>query len=82
MAKLTKETLFKQPATRAETVLDKTTRAAKEIIDGENEERTSKTMRLRKARLEREAYATSSEDAPLAAGKARKKSRAKGCKAG
>lgn len=81
MAKLTKETLFKQPATRAETLLDKTTRAAKEIIDGENEERTSKTMRLRKARLEREAYA-SSEDAPLAAGKARKKSRAKGCKAG
>ena len=41
--------------TRAETLLEKTTRAAKEIIDGETEQRAVKTEGLRQARLEREA---------------------------
>jgi hypothetical protein len=35
--------------------MDKTTRAAREILDGEMERRQVKTARLRKARLEREA---------------------------
>lgn len=35
--------------------MDKTTRAAREILDGEMEHRQVKTARLRKARLEREA---------------------------
>lgn len=41
--------------TRAETLLEKTTRAAKEIIDDQTEQRDRKTERLREARLEREA---------------------------
>lgn len=78
MAKPTKDTLFKQPATRAETVLDKTTRAAREIIDDEMEARATKTMRLRKARLEREAHA----EPPQAASPSRKKAATKTRKAG
>ncbi|MAU94936.1 MAG: hypothetical protein CMP81_03450 [Fulvimarina sp.] len=49
--------MFKKTSTRAETLLDKTTRAAQEIIDDETELRATKTARLRKARLEREATA-------------------------
>jgi hypothetical protein len=55
MAKSTKITLFKDTAPRAETLMDKITRAAKEIVDDETEQRAVKTERLRKARLEREA---------------------------
>ena len=55
MTKLTKSSVFKQTAPRAETPMDKTTRAAREILDGEMEHRQVKTARLRKARLEREA---------------------------
>jgi len=55
MAKPTKITLFKDPKPKAETLMDKTTRAAREILDDENERREVKTARLRKARLEREA---------------------------
>jgi hypothetical protein len=55
MTKLTKTTLFKPVKPRAETTMDKTTRAARDILDGEAEENQVKTARLRKARLEREA---------------------------
>ncbi|CUH65507.1 hypothetical protein TG4357_01903 [Thalassovita gelatinovora] len=55
MAKITKDTLFKAEKPRAETLIDKTTRAAWEILDDEAEKRETKTARLRKARLEREA---------------------------
>lgn len=54
--------------TRAETLLEKTTRAAKEIIDGETEQRAVKTEGLRQARLEREAEAKA--EAPASGGKA------------
>lgn len=54
MATLTGTTLFKTPEPRPETPIDKTTRAAAEIIDGETKRRENKTARLRKARLERE----------------------------
>lgn len=33
MAKLTKDTLFKAPQPRAETVMDKTTRVVREMLD-------------------------------------------------
>lgn len=55
MAKLTKDTLFKAPQTRAETVMDKTTRIVREMLGTETEQREAKTQRLRKTRLEREA---------------------------
>lgn len=55
MAKLTKDTLFKATQTRAETVMDKTTRVVREMLDTETEQREAKTQRLRKTRLEREA---------------------------
>jgi len=42
--------------------MDKTTRAVRHILDDEAEKRSSKTSRLRKARLEREA-ATPAVDA-------------------
>jgi hypothetical protein len=54
MAKPTKISLFKDVGPRAETLMDKISRAAKEIVDDENEQRELKTARLRKARLERE----------------------------
>lgn len=55
MAKLNKDTLFKAPQTRAETVMDKTARVVREMLDTETEQREAKTQRLRKTRLEREA---------------------------
>ncbi|MCR9110629.1 hypothetical protein [Marivita sp. XM-24bin2] len=55
MAKLNKDTLFKAPQTRAETVMDKTTRIVREMLDTETEQREAKTQRLRKTRLERES---------------------------
>lgn len=55
MTKLTKTTLFKAARPRAETAMDKTARAAREILDDETERRKIKTERLRKTRLEREA---------------------------
>ncbi|SLN60198.1 hypothetical protein ROG8370_02774 [Roseovarius gaetbuli] len=55
MTTLTKTTVFKTLKPRAETALDKTTRAAKGILEGEAEKSQVKTARLRKARLEREA---------------------------
>ncbi|MGY3436455.1 MULTISPECIES: hypothetical protein [unclassified Marinovum] len=55
MAKLTKSNLFKMTTPRAETPMDKTTRAVQDILDEEKKHRQFKTERLRKARLEREA---------------------------
>jgi hypothetical protein len=55
MTRLTKSTLFKAAKPRAETPMDKTTRIVRGIIDDENEQRETRTARLRKARLEREA---------------------------
>lgn len=51
----TKTTLFKPPAPRAETLMDKTTRVVREIQKEETAKSDTKTARLRKARLEREA---------------------------
>ena len=67
MAKHTKITLFKDIAPRAETRMDKISRAAKGIIDNETKNREDKTARLRKARLEREASAPEAPDAPAQA---------------
>ncbi|MBR9651543.1 hypothetical protein [Thalassovita aquimarina] len=76
MAKLTKDTLFKAGKPRAETTMDKTSRAVREILDDEAEQRETKTARLRKARLEREA--STPVDAPeTAVTGTRKKPRAK-----
>ena len=61
MPKHTKESLFKATRPRAETAMDKTTRIAREMIDDEQEKRSLKTSRLRKARLEREASPSASE---------------------
>ncbi|WP_146345534.1 hypothetical protein [Falsiphaeobacter marinintestinus] len=69
MAKLTKNTLFKPAAPRAETLGDKTTRAVRLILDEEMEKREAKTDRLRKARLEREAF--SKPEAPKVKPKAK-----------
>ncbi len=56
MAKLTKSTVFKAQAPKAETPMDKTTRIVMKMIDDEAEKRNAKITRLRKARLEREAF--------------------------
>lgn len=55
MAKLANTTVFTTAGHKKETPLDKTTRIVREIQDGEVEQRKIKTVRLRKARLEREA---------------------------
>lgn len=62
MARQGKTSLFNTPSSRAETPMDKTTRAVRHILDDEAEKRSIKTSRLRKARLEREA-ATPAVDA-------------------
>ncbi|WP_439522299.1 hypothetical protein [Marivita sp.] len=69
MAKLNKDTLFKPAAPRAETVMDKTTRVVRDILDTETEKREAKTQRLRKTRLEREA--ATQDDTPAAKPKKR-----------
>ena len=55
MTIMEKTTAFKTNKPRADTPMEKTTRAVKEIVDGETEQREVKTARLRKARLKREA---------------------------
>ena len=55
MAKPTMISFPKNAVPRAETLLDRTTRAARLILDEESQQREAKTDRLRKARLEREA---------------------------
>lgn len=76
MAKLTKTTLFKTTPPRAETLLDKTTRVVRGILDEETEHRQNRTARLRKARLEREA-GTLAEAPKATSSGARKKPRTK-----
>jgi len=76
MAKLNKDTLFKAPQNKAETVMDKTTRVVREMLDTETEKREAKTQRLRKTRLEREA--ATQEDAPEAKPKTRARKSSKG----
>ena len=59
MTKLTKTALFDTSKPRKETLMDKTTRVVREILDEETAQRQIRTLRLRKARLEREARADS-----------------------
>jgi hypothetical protein len=54
-SKTSKTEPFNPARPRAETAMEKTTRAANEIIEEQNAQRIRKTARLRKARLEREA---------------------------
>lgn len=61
MTSLNKTTLFKVSVPRAETQMDKTSRAVREILDDETDLRSAKTDRLRKARIEREAFAQVNE---------------------
>ncbi|MDV6034747.1 MAG: hypothetical protein F9B45_32575 [Phycisphaera sp. RhM] len=76
MTRHTKTTLFKPPAPRAETLMDKTTRVVREIQKEETAKSDIKTARLRKARLEREASVAAEADAAAQVTK-RKKSRTK-----
>ena len=55
MSNPSKSQPFNPAQPRAETALEKTTRAANEIIDQQNSQRERKTAELRKVRLEREA---------------------------
>lgn len=55
MAKLTKTSVFKTQAPKAETSLDKTTRVVRKMVEEEAAQRQAKNDRLRNARLEREA---------------------------
>ena len=55
MTKLAKTALFDTSKPRKETLMDKTTRVVRAILDKETEQRQVITTRLRKARLEREA---------------------------
>lgn len=79
MTKLTKTTLFKASRPSKETLMDKTTRVVREILDEETEQRQVKTSRLRKARLEREAVPPVDAITSTVSG-ARKKPRAKAAK--
>ncbi|MGJ8621509.1 MAG: hypothetical protein ACSHW1_01955 [Yoonia sp.] len=54
MAKLTKTSVFKAQAPKAETQMDKTTRIVRKMADDDAEKRQVKINRLRNARLERE----------------------------
>lgn len=76
MAKLTKDTLFKPVQRGPETLMDKTTRAVRTILDEEAEVRNTRTERLRKARLARDA-ATPVEEPKTKSGTARKTTRKK-----
>ena len=79
MTKLTETALFKISKPRAETAMEKTSRAVTEILDEESEKRRIKTDRLRKARLERGA-GTPVETPKSASTKARKTPRTKAVK--
>lgn len=79
MTKLTKTTLFKASKPSKETLMDKTTRVVREILDDETEQRQVRTTRLRKARLEREAVTPVDAITSMPSG-ARKKPPAKAVK--
>lgn len=72
MARLTKKTLSNTDKLRGETVIDRSTRISRQILEDEAEQRELKTSRLRKARLEKEAERASGEPAPTARGKSKK----------
>jgi len=55
MTKFPTTTLFRPAIPRADAPMDKTTRAARDILDDEVEMRLAKTGRRRKAGLERES---------------------------
>ena len=55
LVKRKKTSIFKSYNAKPETLLDKTTRIAMEMVDDETVQRQAKNTRLRKARLEREA---------------------------
>lgn len=79
MVRLPKPIENKAPEPRAETPMEKTTRAVTKIIDTETEQRQTKTARLRKARLEQEANLTA-KAVPPKAKVARKKAPLKSAK--
>ena len=79
MPKPTKPGAAAGTPTRAETLLEKTTRAAWDIIDDENAKRDLKTERLREARLARandSADETAVDETPPIPKTARKNARA------
>ena len=55
MTKHTKNTLFKGYDSKPKTLMDKTTRVVRQMVDDETVQRDAKISRLRNARLEREA---------------------------
>lgn len=57
MIKLTKTAMHNTSAPVKETAMDKTTRVVRIMLDEETERRRLRTLRLRTARLEREAAA-------------------------
>lgn len=70
MTTLTRDTLFRPAPSKAETKADITDRVAREIIEAETSRRQALTEKLRAARLEQEARAGQSGQAPKgAAGK-------------
>ncbi|AGI66672.1 hypothetical protein OAN307_c09530 [Octadecabacter antarcticus 307] len=72
MAKLDKTTIYTAADPAKETMLDKTARIAREIKDGDIEQREIKTARLRNARLENEAM---TPDVPMTAAASRARTR-------
>jgi hypothetical protein len=76
VSNLTKSTVFETSASRAETPMDKTTRAAREILDAETEHREAKTARLRKARRDSNPSPADKVIVPTTSG-ARRKPRTK-----
>ena len=72
MAKLEKTTIYESTNPAKETLLDKTARIAKEIKDGDKEQREIKTERLRNARLENDVIIPD-ESITAAAGRSRKR---------
>ncbi len=71
MAKLTKTNASKALSAKPETPMEKTTRIVKKMVDVDSEKQRAKNMRLRKARLERDA-STPSNTAPKVERKTRK----------
>lgn len=59
MATPSKAKFFKHEKRAAESQMDRISRAAREIVADDAEQRETKTARLRKARLEREAFVAS-----------------------
>jgi hypothetical protein len=72
MAKLEKTTIYAANDPAKETLMDKTARIAREIKDGDKEQRDIKTARLRNARLENDAVIP---DEPITAAASRTRTR-------